>query len=63
MNDDNLYIQRLDSCGWVTMVTIGDGQFMDSASLRRRMQEVQSQNGNRSVRVLDGDGRMVDMLN
>lgn len=63
MFDDNLYIQRLDSCGWVTMVTIGDGKFMDSASLRRRMQEVQRQNGNRSVRVVDGDDRMVDMLN
>ena len=58
----DLYIQWLDSSGWVTTQVIDNGTKLNGQLITMAMKDVQAYFPNHRVRAVDSDGRIVDIL-
>ena len=62
MSFDNYEIQIFDGTMWYSTSNIFGGSQMSAGFLRNEMQQVQNLHPGKKVRLVDGDGRIVDYL-
>lgn len=62
MFNDNYELQYFDGNDWYTTSNIFGGSQMTAGYLRLEMQQLQQSHPGRPIRIVDGSGRIVDML-
>lgn len=60
MNTD-LFIQWLDSSGWVTNTVIDNGTNLNGNLINNAMRDVQNYFPGKRIRAVDANGRVVDI--